>query len=438
LSNQQYLQRKHNTWTVVVDVPKALRGAIGAARLKHSLKTSSLAEANRLKHQVVMEFKRQIEAARLRVDDPTAAVLKDAKEWRAELATASRAEDERGASIYGELLDQVKELSRQLAEKDEALAEAFHQTATGEGTLIKDLYPLWIAESTDTGQTKSQHGSTTRRYIKWAGEFVTVEETTKKKTGAYVSDLIANSDLTRRTIKRHLSSLSNFWQWLASKDHVDPDNNPWLRHRLGKQAKGKARYRKVLEEDALVRVLSGRYKTERYAQVLHDAVRLALLQGGRLDELCALRAENVHKRDDGYWLEIVSGKTDAAVREIPVHSKAVPIIERRLKDKDKFLFKGLLAGGPDDKRSWYVSKAYGRYRNSPAVDVTGKGRDFHALRNTFIGYMEGLKVAESTVKLLVGHERTSMTYGHYSQGERVDLREAIEMLDYGAAIMDAI
>jgi hypothetical protein len=105
VSNQQYLQRKHNTWTVVVDVPKALRKALGTARLKHSLKTHSLAEANRLKHPIVTEFKRQIDNARLRLEDPTAAVLREGKEWRAELATASRAEDERGASIYGELLD---------------------------------------------------------------------------------------------------------------------------------------------------------------------------------------------------------------------------------------------------------------------------------------------------------------------------------------------
>jgi integrase len=307
VSNQQYLTRRHNTWTVVVDVPKALRKSVGTARLKHSLKTASLAEANRLKHPIITEFKRQIDNARQRLEDPTAAVFRDGKEWRAGLATASRAEDERGASIHGELLDQVKQLSRQLAEKDEGLARAFYQTATGEGTLLKDFYPTWIAESTETGQTKSQHGSTTRRYIAWAGEFVTIEETTRKKAGEYVSELIANSGLARRTIKRHLSSLSSLWQWLESKAHAEPDSNPWLRHKLGKQAKGRARYRKVLEEDALMRLLNGRYSTKRYAQVLHDMLRLALLQGGRLDELCAMKCSNVHKRADGYWLEIVSG-----------------------------------------------------------------------------------------------------------------------------------
>ncbi|MHC2665997.1 hypothetical protein ACVIYH_001806 [Bradyrhizobium diazoefficiens] len=52
--------------------------------------------------------------------------------------------------------------------------------------------------------------------------------------------------------------------------------------------------------------------------------------------------------------------------------------------------------------------------------------------------MEGLEVAESTVKLLVGHKRTSMTYGHYSKGQRVNLREAIKKVDYGVEIMGSM
>ncbi|PYF01681.1 site-specific recombinase XerD [Rhodopseudomonas faecalis] len=343
--------------------------------------------------------------------------------------------------MHGELLDKVKELSRELeAEGKEELAAAFYKTAIGEGTRIEGLYQAWIAESAVTGQTKSQHSSAVKRYKAWAGEFATVEEMDRKKTGAYVTELLSNSGLARRTVKRHLSSLSQFWLWLSSKGYtsISPDENPWLRHRLGKPTKGSAKYRKVLEEAVLLKLLRGRYSTDRYGPVLYDALRLALLQGGRLDELCALKCSEIHKRADGYWLEISSGKTDAAVREIPAHPLAVPILERRLKDRDEFLFKGLVPGGPDNKRSWYVSKAYGRFRNSPSVGVKGKGRDFHALRNTFIGYMEGLKVAESTVKLLVGHARQSMTFGHYSQGERVDLRDAIDMLDYGPGVMQAI
>lgn len=112
----------------------------------------------------------------------------------------------------------------------------------------------------------------------------------------------------------------------------------------------------------LLKLLKGWYRTPKFAQVLSDLLRLALLHGARLEELCALRQSDVHKRDDGYWMDITSGKTRAAKREIPVHPLAVSIIERRREDKDEYLFAGLDPGGPDNKRSWYISKVYGRFR----------------------------------------------------------------------------
>jgi integrase len=112
------------------------------------------------------------------------------------------------------------------------------------------------------------------------------------------------------------------------------------------------------------------------------------------------------------------------------------IIRARLSGTGTWLFEGLEPGGPDLKRSWYVSKAYGRFRAQ--VGVGEQGQDFHALRNTFIEHMEGLGVPESTVKLLVGTSGGSMTYGHYSKGVLVDLRSAIERLTYSPAIMKLI
>ena len=40
-----------------------------------------------------------------------------------------------------------------------------------------------------------------------------------------------------------------------------------------------------------------------------------------------------------------------------------------------------------------------------------------------------------TTKLLIGHKRASLTYGHYSKGERVKLRKAIEKLKYAPEVM---
>ncbi|HKG00941.1 MAG TPA: hypothetical protein VKB15_09990, partial [Xanthobacteraceae bacterium] len=80
------------------------------------------------------------------------------------------------------------------------------------------------------------------------------------------------------------------------------------------------------------------------------------------------------------------------------------------------------------RRSWNVSRSFAAYRRR--VGVKARGEVFHALRNTFVEHMEGAGVPESTVKLLVGHARPSLTFGRYSEGARVDLREAINRLAY--------
>ena len=170
--------------------------------------------------------------------------------------------------------------------------------------------------------------------------------------------------------------------------------------------------------------------------MLHDLVRLALVTGARLDELCSLETRDIARRDDGWWMSIRDGKTQAAVREVPVHDCAAHVLERRHKSADGYIFPGIVPGGPDKKRSWNVSKAFGRYRKK--LGLNDSAQVFHSLRNTFMEAMEAAEVPESTVKLIVGHKRTSLTFGHYSKGERVKLRESIKKLKYSPSVMGAI
>lgn len=435
--DRKYLVKQHNTWSVVVEVPKHLRAKAGKARFKRSLGTDSLAEANRLKHSHVAHFHREIAMLEKGGSDKDASLFRLAAEFRQALETSDRRwhMDEQGRewSDYEEELGRLKDQARDILDESGPDAAArFYKSATGEATLVRDQFPLWMAEVQHVGQTKSQHTSTVARFQEWSDANVTVEEVDRKKAGAYVAYLLTASGLARATVKRHVSSLSSLWRWLVARGVAQ--YNPWRDQQLGKRPIGA--YRKGLPDDAILKLLKGSYSTAHFASLLRDLLRLALLHGARLEELCALLATDVHKREDGYWIVITSGKTQAARREIPAHPAALSIIERRLADDDEYLFKGLKPGGPDNKRSWYVSKAYGRFRAQ--MGVTGKGQDFHALRNTFIELMEGLEVAESTTKLLVGHKRASMTYGHYSKGQRVNLRAAIEKVDYGSRIMEAI
>ena len=435
--DRKYLVKQYNTYSVVVEVPKPLQAKAGRKRFKKSLGTDSLAEANKRKHFYVADFHRRIAELAKGASDEDAKLSRLAAEFRQALESSKNVwhedEEDHEWNEYEEELDRLKAKAREILDKDGSEAAArFYNAATGQATLLKDKYPLWLAEVQHAGQTKAQHESTIKRFMGWASDSVSIEEVTRKKAGEYVTDLMNTSGFARATARRHVSSLSSLWRWLKGRGVAG--DNPWLGQQLGKKQEPD---RKRLSEDALLKLLKGRYSTPKFAQVLSDLLRLALLHGARLEELCALKRSDVHKREDGYWLVITSGKTRAAKREIPVHPLAVGIIERRQKDKDEYLFAGLEPGGPDDKRSWYISKAYGRFRDQ--AGVTGDKQDFHALRHTFITRMEGLEVPESTVKLLVGHSRKgSMTYGHYSKGDLVNLRKAIEKVDYGTEVMKAM
>jgi integrase len=155
--------------------------------------------------------------------------------------------------------------------------------------------------------------------------------------------------------------------------------------------------------------------------------------GCRLEELCALKKADVLKRKDGYWFVITEGKTEAAIREVPVHASVNHVVERRGEATVRPLRE--IAPGAYGRRSHHVSKAYRRYREM--VGVGERGQDFHALRSTFTGVMEGAGVPIHTIQLLIGHSRraTMGTTAIYAHGERVDLRKAISKLRYPSAVM---
>ncbi|GAA0000877.1 DUF6538 domain-containing protein [Bradyrhizobium diazoefficiens] len=118
--DSKYLVKQHNTYSVVVEIPKRLQAKAGQKRFKKSLQTDSLAEANRLKHHYVHGFQRKIAELEKGGDDTLAALYRDASEWKPTLASARTATevDEQGREIVEreEYLSVIKEQASQIAE----------------------------------------------------------------------------------------------------------------------------------------------------------------------------------------------------------------------------------------------------------------------------------------------------------------------------------
>jgi integrase len=439
-----YLKLRGHTWYVRVQIPPHLWKAAGGKReFVKTLKTGDLSEANRRKHPYVAAFQQQIRALERDKPNELADLYEKALAYRETMERHKGEvlfEEPDGTPTYlnDEFLSQISDDANEFLETHgEKAATAFYKMARGEGTPLRIHLDSWLAElvGTVTGQTISQHRMVINAFLAWAGDGALIEEVTRKRAGEYVGHLLMpTSGLTRRTAKRYVSSLSSFWNWLEARGLAQ--DNPWLRQGVGKKAKrGEAKERNQWTDEALTKVLSGHY-TPRYTVILHDLVRLALVTGARLDELCMLKADDVQKRDDGWWMSIRQGKSKAAIRDIPVHESVAHVLARRSKSAHPYLFDGLVPGGPDKKRSWNASKAFGHYTRG--LDLGEDRQVFHALRKTFIEVLEAAEVPESTTKLLVGHARQSMTYGRYSKGQRVQLREAINKLHYSSKLMRLI
>jgi integrase len=440
-----YLKLRGRTWYVRVQIPPQLWTAAGGKReFIKTLRTADINEANRLKHAHVAAFQRRIKSLERQKPDPLADLYEKAIAWRdARERYKGQAiiHDEEGKPLWtydDEFISQISEEAQQFLDTHgEQAATSFFKIAKGEGTPLRDLIDTWLAEQagTITEQTSAQHRTVVTAFLEWAGQGLLVEDVDRRKAGGFVSHLLVPATgLKRKTVQRYVSSLSSLWRWLVARGVAD--GNPWRGHDIGRKSKrGEAPQGGQWTDAGLVKLLTGTY-TPQYTAILHDLIRLALVTGARLDELCSLQATDALQREDGCWIKIGEGKTDAAVREVPIHVSAAHVIERRRNNASGFLFEGLVAGGPDKKRSWNVSKAFGHYTRR--LDLGDERRNFHALRKTFTEAMEAAEIPESTTALIVGHKRASMTYGHYSTGTRVQLREAIVKLSYPPAVMRLI
>src|SRR5262249_6871286 len=115
---------------------------------------------------------------------------------------------------------------------------------------------------------------------------------------------------------------------------------------------------------------------------------------------------------------------------IPVHPSVWPIVEKRLQTASHNggqLFSELEPGGPDQKRSWYVSKRFTSFRRT--VLGSSDQVDFHSFRRSFATYLERAQsisgaVYPSVIDELIGHKKQTLALSLYSGGLRRDHLQA--------------
>ena len=263
---------------------------------------------------------------------------------------------------------------------------------------------------------------------------ISVGTITRRRVGTFVSDVLIASGRKQATINRIISSLSTLWRWLIKRGFVEA--NPWVgQGSFDKRPSRGQRPKRPYSKQELLLLLGADPRQvvgRRYGAALAELVRLGLLTGARLNELCELSAGDVLEAEQA--IVIREGKTENARRLIPVHRLAWPLLLKRLQASGcGLLFPELSPGGPDGKRSWYATKRYTEFRRSDLGDDNRV--DFHSLRRTFATYLERASTLTAAVNAsvtaeLMGHTKATLAFSLYSGGLTLDnLRRAIEALD---------
>lgn len=408
----RYLEKRYRCWYAVLDVPKDVQAKIGKKRFFVSLKTESQTEAERLVHLRVGRWKAEIAAARTGSTD----ILAKAEAWAQDYAVASGAERQ----VLEEVLeDEIDNVGKRHPEK----GKTFGMIVRGESIFTTHHLAGWLATQKNESKTIAEKRSAVERF---SVAFPFTHKANRQKVREWANRLLHDERLARATVTKMLSALSGYWTYLQGIGAVKGEEKLFVG--LLPTAKRKSKTdiqaeRKPFTAEQVCQLLEAAQK-EKNGELVAKFIWLAMWTGCRIEEIASLKIDAVTEDR----IKIEEAKTKAGLREIPIHSKLKPAIALlKGSSYDGYLVSGLTFTIHMD-RSQAISKRFGRLKRK-----LGFGPDyvFHSIRKTVATLLEQADVNETVAADIAGHEKKTMTYGHYSGGSSFKAKsEAIEKLSY--------
>ena len=453
-----YLRLRGRMWWLKLPIPADVQQFYGITHIEESLRTRDREQAGRKKHGRIAYWMADFDKQRRRGAGGSAKDITEAHEYREALRDA----DERQRDIITSLAaERAREIEQAAGGEHDAThgpayrkAKAFYDFATRIDTpTLREAFAAWMQATKHTAATEAKYQQALDELLRFMEKDDALPQEVTDAVALRFADWL-NTDakstrgggqLKRESKKSRIVALSSLWsKRLEPRGHVPRGSNPWRHIEIpsdhkpqdGKREDEKRPY----TDDELMRLLHGpelregeglRYTKRAFLQLY----ALGLFTGARLNELCERTLADVESIRGGYILHIRSAKTKAGIRSLPVyHPIPVAILRERIgkrKDPKAQLFAELIPGGPDNRLSWQVQKALGRYRDKIGL---GTETDFHSTRRNFAQRMEALKVFPLHAMRYVGHKPRDITFGLYSQVTDESLREVARRVSYSKKI----
>ncbi|HEY8162843.1 MAG TPA: tyrosine-type recombinase/integrase [Methylocystis sp.] len=229
--------------------------------------------------------------------------------------------------------------------------------------------------------------------------------------------------LKMKTVKRHFSSLAQYWAYLLRRGHVG--KNIFLGWEFPGTRSNKIKHRDPWTADNLKTVLcSEEWKAYGPLSAGHWLPLIAMHSGMRLDEIAALRVDEDIAEEKGVLILLVQEqipvegkeydprskkwlpKTITSIRRVPVHSWLIAhglraLIERRRREGAVRLFPELKWTARHSSFSADYSHEFSRLKTKLGL---GKRIVFHGFRITFRTEISQTLFEEELLNAITGHE----------------------------------
>jgi integrase len=281
---------------------------------------------------------------------------------------------------------------------------------------------------------KALHGKLGRRLAKSLGTDNKLEAERKASlvwlhTPDVASKWIAGlgKEASAKTIGRILSFLRGYWKYLRAQGVLKAD--PFA----GLSPPSTARRRTSWVPFTPPQVIDLRKRAAANGDhELVDLITLSMWSGTRIEELCSLEIPNVDLKGNAF--KVVDAKTEAGLREVPIHPKVLPTFQRLIGKRKAGYILADLSSNKFGDRSNAIGKRFGRLK---AAAGYGDGHVFHSIRKTVVTLLENAGVSENVAADIVGHEKPRITYGLYSAGASLEVkRAALAKLRYPPTVVD--
>ena len=444
-----HLDCRNGTYHATLKIPKELRETLGKTSFRKSLKTKDKIIAMGKAAPLLTQWKALIESARLpkeqKLQEELLAQRSKLRSLERQLSNQSLSEDEYNdlweykGSIETEIEESILgsygvNYPEQLSTNDLRQSQETYRLATGKLIYFNEYLEDYLKDAPIDEKTKGMKRQQITEYSKL---FPMLTDSNHQNTRSYIKTASKDFQLSNSSIKRNLSSLSVYFEYLRSEMMVIKDDviNPFKAHKLPEVNRKEANIKKrlpftvgdirQLESELRQRALSN--TADGLDIDMYDLFMVAIYTGARREELGSLK---IHDYDAvSNTITINDAKTNAGNRIVPIHPKLSLLFSKLTSASgNDYLFQSLTTD-QYGKRTDALGKRFGRAKKKLGFD---ERYVFHSTRKTVATLLERADIPENITCDIVGHEKSAtLSYGLYSGGTSLEQkRNAVDKINY--------